>query len=84
MSFPGGTPALQGPPKLGLGVKGLATLLLPRYPNPEHFGPIVLDRAGGGEEAAQRGVEVSFVWEREEVELRPGTCLCPSFPDSSP
>lgn len=82
MSFPGGTPALQGPPKLGLEVKGPASLPVARHPNPEHFGPIVLDRAGGGEEAAQRGVEFSFVWEREGVELGPGMCPCPGFPDS--
>lgn len=78
MSFLRGIPPLLGPPKLGLGVEGPTSL----YPNSEHFGPIVLDRAGGGEEAAQRGVEFSFVWERDRAGLRPGTCPWPDSPHS--
>lgn len=59
---------------------GWADLPLPfqRHPNPELIEPIVLGRAGGGEEAAQQGLEFSFVWERDGVGLRPGTCPCPS------
>lgn len=80
--FPRGHPGTPGVPKVGPRSEGAGLgLPLPQHPNPEHSGPIVLDRAGGGEEAAQRGVEFSFVWERG-VELRPGTFPCCSFPNS--
>lgn len=42
----------------------------------------MLAREGGGEEAAQRGVEFSFVWERDGGELCPGTCPGPGSPHS--
>lgn len=82
--FPWGHPATPGTPKVGPRSGG-SDLSLPRpwHPNPEHFRPIVLDRAGGGEEAAQRAAEFSFVWERDGVGLRPGTCPCSGSPNSS-
>lgn len=81
--FSWGRPATSGVPEDRPRSVG-ADLCLPltRHPNPEHSRPIVLAREGGGEEAAQRGVEFSFVWESDGVELRPGTRTCPG-PGSS-
>lgn len=81
--FSWGHPGPSGAPEEGPR-SGRADLSLPltRHPSSERSGPIVLAPEGGGEEAAQRGVEFSFVWERLGVELRPGTCPGPGSPNS--
>jgi hypothetical protein len=81
--FPWGHPAIPGAPKVGPPSGGAdLSLSLSWHRDPKHFGPIVLEPEGGGEEAARRGVEFSFVWERDGVELRPGTFPYPDSPNS--
>lgn len=74
-----GCPPFLGSPKLCFRVQKLAS----PYSNsgtPKHFGPIVLEREGAGEEAAWPGVGFFFcLGKRWSRELRTGTFPYPVF-----
>lgn len=81
--FPSGHPAVSGAPKVGPRAGGAdLSLYLPGAPGPQTLRTNSAGAGGGGEEAARRGVEFSFVWERDGVELRPGHSPTPGSPNS--